>query len=36
MLNANSMYANYIKNIDELERFKPSARNIKLEKKLDC
>lgn len=30
MVNANSMYANYLKNLDDLERFKPSARNIKL------
>ena len=35
MVNANSMYANYLKNLDELERFKPSARNIKLERKID-
>ena len=35
MVNANGMYANYLKNLEELDRFKPMARNIKLEKKLD-
>ena len=34
MMNANSMYANYLKNLEDLQKFKPSARNIKLEKKL--